>query len=486
MPEFNRDILFLIFEELQEDSKSLFSCLMINRLWCETAVPILWKDPWRYNIKYANKNFLYSIITSYLSNDIKEFLTREGTQISNQSLTFDYLSFCKSINVNIINNIISIGTASTFKQFLLQQEFYNIMIRKRSELKYLNMISLKHQIFNFPDAKAYLETLCELKCDTSIESSYFYGLAFICQNIQRLTIINNVVKANYGIAKLIEVQRNLKYFEWEDDFDEDYFTEEDPYEKVLLALEKNVDNINHLKIILSYVEDFEHILLMKLFPKFHKLKTLIIEDFNFIIQEQLKTSVYRDLEVLELFYISLDVVSIMIENSGGHLREILLEYDYLFEEDNFNEDSLILIRKIHEHCPLVERLSLAFSPSEQHFTEFEKLLKVCRKLKSLLIIPYFKEFKKNYEYGEELLKIIIRSSSTNLREIRFFEQFILTLKTLEEFFENWRGRPALTIFTSNPIYEEEDYVKLINKYKKDDGVIKDFRYKLFRDLFNFR
>ncbi|EXX76183.1 uncharacterized protein OCT59_010128 [Rhizophagus irregularis] len=486
MPEFNRDILFLIFEELQEDSKSLFSCLMINRLWCETVVPILWKDPWRYNIKYANKNFLYSIITSYLSNDIKEFLTREGTQISNQSLTFDYLSFCKSINVNIINNIISIGTASTFKQFLLQQEFYNIMIRKRSELKCLNMISLKHQIFNFPDAKAYLETLCELKCDTSIESSYFYGLAFICQNIQRLTIINNVVKANYGVAKLIEVQRNLKYFEWEDDFDEDYFTEEDPYEKVLLALEKNVDNINHLKIILSYVEDFEHILLMKLFPKFHKLKTLIIEDFNFIIQEQLKTSVYRDLEVLELFYISLDVVSIMIENSGGHLREILLEYDYLFEEDNFNEDSLILIRKIHEHCPLVERLSLAFSPSEQHFTEFEKLLKVCRKLKSLLIIPYFKEFKKNYEYGEELLKIIIRSSSTNLREIRFFEQFILTLKTLEEFFENWRGRPALTIFTSNPIYEEEDYVKLINKYKKDDGVIKDFRYKLFRDLFNFR
>ncbi|CAB4460409.1 unnamed protein product [Rhizophagus irregularis] len=459
---------------------------MINRLWCETVVPILWKDPWRYNIKYANKNFLYSIITSYLSNDIKEFLTREGTQISNQSLTFDYLSFCKSINVNIINNIISIGTASTFKQFLLQQEFYNIMIRKRSELKCLNMISLKHQIFNFPDAKAYLETLCELKCDTSIESSYFYGLAFICQNIQRLTIINNVVKANYGVAKLIEVQRNLKYFEWEDDFDEDYFTEEDPYEKVLLALEKNVDNINHLKIILSYVEDFEHILLMKLFPKFHKLKTLIIEDFNFIIQEQLKTSVYRDLEVLELFYISLDVVSIMIENSGGHLREILLEYDYLFEEDNFNEDSLILIRKIHEHCPLVERLSLAFSPSEQHFTEFEKLLKVCRKLKSLLIIPYFKEFKKNYEYGEELLKIIIRSSSTNLREIRFFEQFILTLKTLEEFFENWRGRPALTIFTSNPIYEEEDYVKLINKYKKDDGVIKDFRYKLFRDLFNFR
>jgi hypothetical protein len=483
MPELNKDILFLIFEELQKDSKSLFSCLMINRLWCEIAVPILWRDPWRYSINYYNKSSLYSIITFYLSDDIKEFLKREGIQTSDQSLAFDYLSFCKSINVKIINNIISIGSTSTYNQFLLQQEFYNLMVRKCSELKYLNMISIKHQIFYFSEAKVRLESLCELKCDTSIEPSYFYGLARICQNIQRLTIINKVVKANYGIAKLIEVQRNLKYFEWEDDFEEEYFTEEDPYEKALLALEKKADKLNHLRIFFLYVEDFEHTLPQKVFPKFHKLKTLILEDFIFISQEQFKTLVYRDLEVLNIDYISLNTVSIMIENSGGHLKEILLKYyDYLYEKDNFNKDSLILIRKIYEHCPLVERLSLAFSPSKQHFTEFENLLKACQNLKSLLIIPHFKEekYEKIFEYGEELSKILIRSSSTNLREIRFFDQFKLSLKILEEFFENWRGRPALSILTSDPIYGTEDYVKLINKYKNDDGVIKDFRCELFR------
>src|SRR5581483_8846899 len=96
MPQLNRDILFLIFEELQ-DSYSLFSCLMVNRLWCETAIPILWRNPWRYTINY-NEIFLYYIVTSYLPDNIKKFLTKQPPK----SILFDYLSFCRSINVNIL------------------------------------------------------------------------------------------------------------------------------------------------------------------------------------------------------------------------------------------------------------------------------------------------------------------------------------------------------------------------------------------------
>src|SRR6266498_3788514 len=119
----NKDILFLIFEELQYNSKFLFLCLMVNKLWCETMIPILWRNPWRY-IKNYKKSSLYYIITSYLSDNTKEFLIRQGIQsfpISQQPLLFDYLSFCKSINVRSLNNIISIGTSSAHNQFLLQQ-----------------------------------------------------------------------------------------------------------------------------------------------------------------------------------------------------------------------------------------------------------------------------------------------------------------------------------------------------------------------------
>src|SRR6185369_2897258 len=116
MSKLNKDILFLISEELvQDDSKSLFSCLMVNRLWCETVIPILWKNPWCYDINYRNKNSLYSFIISCLPDDIKESLIRQEiflpSILHQPPLLFDYLSYCRSIDVDILNDIISIGTS---------------------------------------------------------------------------------------------------------------------------------------------------------------------------------------------------------------------------------------------------------------------------------------------------------------------------------------------------------------------------------------
>ncbi len=40
------DCLNDIFEYLEKDKFSLHSCLLVNRLWCEVAVRILWKNVW--------------------------------------------------------------------------------------------------------------------------------------------------------------------------------------------------------------------------------------------------------------------------------------------------------------------------------------------------------------------------------------------------------------------------------------------------------
>src|SRR5688572_8465611 len=97
MSKLNKDILFLLFEELQNDSKSLFSCLLVNRLWSDTVIPILWRNPWCC----IKKESLYNIVIFSLPSDIKESLKSQGIQLfpfSHQSPLFDYLSFCKSIN----------------------------------------------------------------------------------------------------------------------------------------------------------------------------------------------------------------------------------------------------------------------------------------------------------------------------------------------------------------------------------------------------
>src|SRR5207249_6399392 len=137
-----------------------------------------------------------------------------------------------------------------------------------------------------------------------------------------------------------------------------------------------------------------------------------------------------------------------IKNSGGHLKRISLNpYDRYYNEDNFYDNSLLFIRNIYKYCPSIEFLSLEFPSSKEHFTEFEKLLKVCQNLKSLLLIIDKVETTTNEEIGEELLKVLIRSAPTNLKELRFFNDFKFSLEALEAFLGKWRGRPALSILT---------------------------------------
>uniref|UniRef100_U9T6H3 F-box domain-containing protein n=1 Tax=Rhizophagus irregularis (strain DAOM 181602 / DAOM 197198 / MUCL 43194) TaxID=747089 RepID=U9T6H3_RHIID len=488
MSKLDKHILFLIFEELQDDPKSLFSCLMVNRLWCETVIPILWRNPWSYNdINYDNKSYLFTIIASYLSDDIKEFLTRRGIQlplVSCQTLLFDYLSFCSSINVNTINTITSIGSSLIYNQFLLQQEFYRLFMKKFPELKYLDMKSIRHQIFHYPEATLRFESLCELKCDTSVDSSYFYGLAQLCQYIQKLIIANVRINNYNGISELIGVQKNLKYFELRDDRSLLYSSGSDRYKEILFALEKSANNIIHLNIVFQYICRSSP----KVFPKFHKIKSLIA-NFESFDKEQLKKCVYRDLEIFMIDYGNLGAASIIIENSGGHLKKILLEpYEIEDFEDNFNEDSLTFIRSIHKFCPSIECLSLMFPPSNEHLSELKKLLKICHNLKLLILIMVdisYEDITQEIflENGENLLEILISSTPINIKEFRFCGDFDFPLETLEKFLETRKGCALSLVLTPESIYEGDDYVTLINKYK-NNGVIKDFRYDSYTNIVN--
>ena len=43
MSKLNRDVLYLIFKEFHEDDKkTLHSCFLVNKNWCEMIIPILW------------------------------------------------------------------------------------------------------------------------------------------------------------------------------------------------------------------------------------------------------------------------------------------------------------------------------------------------------------------------------------------------------------------------------------------------------------
>src|SRR5205085_2918820 len=103
----------------------------------------------------------------------------------------------------------------------------------------------------------------------------------------------------------------------------------------------------------------------------------------------------------ELDKITVETATCIIKNSGGCLRKILINEYYIddyYDDEKINNDSLNFIHIICENCSLVEYLSLpVFPTSKDHFNEFEKLLRICQKLRSLYFRDTYYYYQENYE-----------------------------------------------------------------------------------------
>jgi len=72
--ELSIECLNEIFECLEEDKFSLHSCLLDNRLWCEVAVKILWKNIW--NFQPLSSTILGTLIACLPNKSKKTFYIR--------------------------------------------------------------------------------------------------------------------------------------------------------------------------------------------------------------------------------------------------------------------------------------------------------------------------------------------------------------------------------------------------------------------------
>src|SRR2546421_225185 len=99
------DCLNEVFENLEDDKVTLHSCLLVNRLWCEVSVRILWRNIWNYSCR--SDNILDTLIFC-LPNESKELLRKNEIFISTPSkpLLFNYAAFCKVLSINGVNGMV--------------------------------------------------------------------------------------------------------------------------------------------------------------------------------------------------------------------------------------------------------------------------------------------------------------------------------------------------------------------------------------------
>src|ERR1044072_7562609 len=93
--------LHLIFKELEKDWKAQYTCILINRHWCISAIPELWKDPFSFCFESGQKERYVQLMDSYIKCLSQEFRESVGLDSTVKAI-FNYTSFLQKFWLNDI------------------------------------------------------------------------------------------------------------------------------------------------------------------------------------------------------------------------------------------------------------------------------------------------------------------------------------------------------------------------------------------------
>src|SRR5436190_5926003 len=209
MSKLNKDVLFLILLELQNDIKSLYSCLLVNRIWCETTVPILWKNPLKF-CPTKDKRKLFNVILLHLSEESRDILRNQEIDLLHQRPLFNYISFWRYLNLSILENMIISAVKS--KASIIRSEILKLLINENTKFThvYLNTPLLNDQLQLISGAECCFSELkfLQIKIFGRNYKNILEGFARISKSIKKMSF--NITLTNIsGIIKIIEVQKNL-------------------------------------------------------------------------------------------------------------------------------------------------------------------------------------------------------------------------------------------------------------------------------------
>ncbi|CAB5185245.1 unnamed protein product [Rhizophagus irregularis] len=463
----NIDCLILIFNELSSDNNSLYSCLLVNKEWCHLVIPILWGNYPNYTICINSTEKFFNIILSCLSTSSKQLLIDNNIRLSQTILSkssFNYVSLCKFLKIEIINNIINMifrkeiltNVDYSKERDLLEQEIYKLFVSQCEGIKELEWQS-SQPIVSFPGASTGFSQLYNLNIDLFyVNSNSLYEMSQICKDLNELTI-KGCSQDIPGLISLIDAQRNLKSVSF------DFQTKEGTCEELSKALARKGCTINNLSLYGSV-----DIIPLSFLMSLNNLKDLIIyydfESYGRILkfQKYLANSKFPDLQILDISddLLCFKELSMLIENTNGNIMDI-----FVYTSNKSAENTGMFINSISNNCPKIEFLTTYLGPKD--LIHIKSLLKNCRNLKSLR----FNSLNEIKNIGDGLLNILAKFSPKSLSSISISGKWKYSVGSFENLFESYKKRRLLHFDIHDEIvYITTEHAKVVKKYF-DEGVI---------------
>ncbi|GBB99218.1 hypothetical protein RclHR1_03450013 [Rhizophagus clarus] len=483
MEKLNVDCLVLIFNILRVNKRSLYSCLLINREWCRLVVPTLW-DNYPYFFKCEkSREKLSNIILSHLSPSSKQLLFDNNIilpqTILSKPLTFNYISFYKTLDKRIIDYIVYFVLNEKTKinyydncynyskeRNLLEQEVYKLLISQCKSIKILEWES-SQPLLSFSGAQTCFSRLYNLTVDLNfVSSDDLYEIAQICKYLNRL-YVKNISQDILGLTLLIEAQKNLKDVSFN-------FNSVDKKKMICEELSKAlarkgcaIDSLSLFNSVgyIPYPFLISLVNLKRLHIRCYDCDNEDVDKDIKELKQYLTTSKFPHPNFLSFNKLScFKELALLIERTNGNIIHLNVD-----TSDKSAENTGMLIKAIADNCPKIKYLTTCLGPKDLIYVK--PLLLNCNDL----IFLKFRSLNRNYDIGDELLDILTKFSPKSLTMITLSEDWKYSVDAFESFFESYRGQEESLYFNLLGIhldYITMEHIKIIRKYF-DEGIIKN-------------
>ncbi|RGB43447.1 hypothetical protein C1646_809326 [Rhizophagus diaphanus] len=367
------ELLNEIIQYSHHDYKTLYSCILVNRLWCRLTIPLLWEDP--FSIK-CSKNYKFIEIYLYnLKDNNKEILDEYVTfnNLFHSHTLFNYPSFIKCLNIQNIS--------SSVKRWVKNQpsNFIKDTFQMSDFIKLIN----RSLLLLFIENEVNLCSL-EISIEYYQEHEYSDTLELIIQNPNFICNIKNLTLEFEEIADNMTKFLTFLYSNC-NSISSLYFLFPDDYptiEKGLPQFINSQENLKKILIGLNYFPLYHSLISLKNSNCSNTLNTITfyyIDFYNIIVLNE----VFDQLNVLEsihfIYCYSLD--SKFVQQIISITKPFKLKS--LFLDEILHIESLELLMK--KSGDYLENFGINIYRSQQLLQLFELAIKYCSKIKFLYL-----------------------------------------------------------------------------------------------------
>ncbi|RIA81875.1 hypothetical protein C1645_809861 [Glomus cerebriforme] len=339
LPELTNEII----QYFRDDFSTLHSCILVNRLWCRIAIPLLWEDP--FSIPTQNYHFI-EIYLHYLSKHEQRKLNEYGidNNLFPSNTLFNYPSFIKCLSIQIgypietwvasirpkqpVNHSVRCIYYSGYTR-LIYKSLFKIFIENKARLHTFEIITYVYHDYLNDAFELILQNpnfICEIK-NLKLQGITYLSkidslLSFLSSNCNSISTFNfqfiDKLNENFS-SRIINSQQNIKTIL----FQHNNF----PLYNSLLSL-KNSNCSFTLKTIIFYETDFKNIIILKeVFEQLNGLESIHIlycHSLNSDFVQQI-INITKPFRLRSLFMgeiLQVESLQLLLQKSGVYLENV--------------------------------------------------------------------------------------------------------------------------------------------------------------------